>query len=392
MKFLVALLSLTLASAAKNVIGRSHNKLHKVPDSIKVNSELGSKVMSQARKLEQNDEIDFTWVADYSIKFQGCHHISQWNEEAEDEDDVRIATKRLVRFRLCPTNSCTLQNAGGCSSGYGDYVIDMNVFLEAYIDSVEQYNEARCDYLENTCGCDDENNNGGNEDYCQYDCYVAHGMEEVCAEENPYNANNGQEEEQDEFDLAEYAECAQANFGGRRRQLNQEVEYYVGPYCAEQGGAIYLGLFTDDTCTTFADEYGGQESYYKMAGKELPFGNSNVISMDCFSCLEPEVQYNYDGNDQEDDDNVNEMCEQIYEQAGKCESELGQYGGNYNACSYIQGIQVIRKNGIIVSTGSKANKTASIFIGVFVVAFVLLSAYVYYLKTKLDRATINLAE
>jgi hypothetical protein len=388
MKFLISLLTLTLASAAKNVIGRK--KLHKLPESVKVDSELGNKIMAGARKLEQDDEIDFTWVADYSIKFQGCHHISQWNEEADGEDDVRISTKRLVRFRLCPTNTCTLQSAGGCSSGYGEYVIDMNVFLEAYVESVENYNEARCEYLENTCGCNDGNDN---EDYCLYDCYVAHGMEEICAEENPYNANNGNDQqEEDEFELANYVECAQAEFGNRRR-LNQEVEYFVGPYCAEQGGAIFLGLFTDDTCTTFADEYGGQEMFYRLSGKELPFGNTNVISMDCFSCMEPEAQYNYDGNDQNDDDMVSEMCEQIYYQAGKCESELGQYGAqNYNACSYIQGIQVIRKNGIIVSTGSKANKTASIFIGVFVVAFVLLSAYVYYLKTKLDRATINLAE
>lgn len=379
MKLFAALLSLGMASATK---------LQKLPESVEANSDLGQKILSHARRLENGGDVDFTWVADYSIKFQGCHHISQWNEEADDEEDVRIATKRLVRFRLCPSNTCTLQNAGGCNAGYGDYVLDMNVFLEAYVESVNEYNEARCQYLENTCGC---GNDGDNEDYCLYDCYVAHGMEEVCAEQNPYNGNNNQEQEQ--FALDEYTECAQANFGNNRRKLNDDVEYYVGPYCAEQGGAIYLGLFSDDTCTTFADDYGGQEAYYRMAGRELPYGNTNVISMDCYSCMEPEAQYNYNGNDNEDGDLVNEMCEQIYSQAGKCEVEINQYGANnYNACSYIQGIQVIRKNGIIVSSGSKANKTASIFIGVFVVAFVLLSAYVYYLKTKLDRATINLSE
>jgi len=381
MKLFAFLLTATVASA---------HKLHKVPDNVEAKSELGQKILANARKLENGDEVDFTWVADYSIKFQGCHHISQWNEEADDEEDVRIATKRLVRFRLCPTETCTLQNAGGCNSGYGDYVLDMNVFLEAYVESVNQYNEARCEYLENTCGCGDDGDNG---DYCLYDCYVAHGMEEICADYNPYNGDNGDNQQEDDFDLAEYTECAEANFGNNRRKLNDGgYNYYMGPYCAEQGGAIYLGLFSDDTCTTFADEYGGQEAYYKMSGKELPYGSSNVISMDCYSCMEPEAQYNYNGNDNQDDDLVSEMCEEIYQAAGKCEVEINQYNANYNACSYIQGIQVIRKNGIIVSSGSKANKTASIFIGVFVVAFVLLSAYVYYLKTKLDRATINLSE
>jgi uncharacterized membrane protein (DUF485 family) len=58
----------------------------------------------------------------------------------------------------------------------------------------------------------------------------------------------------------------------------------------------------------------------------------------------------------------------------------------------MEGIKIVRKNGTIIQGSSTANKTASIFIGIFVVAFVLLAAYVYYLKTKLDRASINLSE
>jgi len=400
MKFVAALLSIALAStsAANNAIGRNRKLSknikagHKLPDSIKVNSKLGGKVMSQARQLDE-DEVDFSWVENYSIKFQGCHHISQWNQDADDEEDVRIATKRLVRFRLCPSDECSLQNAGGCSSGYGEYVIDMNIFLESYIESIEQYNEAKCEYLENMSGCGN-NDDGDNADYCVYDYYVSQGMEDICAEENPYKADDDAEEAE-QFEIADYVECAEAKFeNDNRRKLEEEeeeVQYFLGPYCAEQGGAIFLGMFTDDTCSTFADEYGGKQSYYELASEELPFGSSNIVSMDCYKCQEPEVQFNYDGDDNQDDDGVSEMCEAIYTQAGKCEANIA-YGDNYNACTYIQGIQVIRKNGIIVSAGSKANKTASIFIGFFVVAFVLLSAFVYFLKTKLDRASINLAE
>jgi len=381
MKFLLPFLTMALASATK---------MQQLPDSVKVDSSLGNKIMSKARQLENGDDaVDFSWVADFSIKFQGCHHISQWNDEAEDDEDVRIATKRLVRFRLCPSNLCTASDAGGCESGYGDYVLDMNTYLTAYLESVEEYNEAKCEYLEATSGCGDD------DDYCLYDYYVSNGMEEICAEENPYANNYDGQDEEEAFDPADYLECGEYEFdNGGRRLDNGDVEYYMGPYCAEQGGAIFMGLFTDDACTTFADDYAGKEIFYSMAGKDLPYGKSNLITMDCYSCVEPEVQFNYNGNDNDDEDYVNEMCEEIYAAAGKCESKLDAYNQypNYNACSYIQGIQVIRKNGIIVSSGSKANKGASIFIGVFVVAFVLLSAYVYYLKTKLDRATINLAE
>jgi len=134
--------------------------------------------------------------------------------------------------------------------------------------------------------------------------------------------------------------------------------------------------------------------YYSMTGTNLPYGQKNVIDMDCMSCKEPQ-ENNNDGNDAEDEDDVTEVCEAVYTTAGKCEANLPYgtvYQPNNNACNYMEGIKIVRKDGTVITAEAKANKTASVFIGVFVVAFVLLSAYVYYLKTKLDRASINLSE
>jgi hypothetical protein len=55
-------------------------------------------------------------------------------------------------------------------------------------------------------------------------------------------------------------------------------------------------LFTDDSCTTFADTAGGRETYYALKGSNLPYGQTNIIDMDCMSCAEPS-ENNYDGND-----------------------------------------------------------------------------------------------
>jgi hypothetical protein len=411
MKLFFNLLALAgVASASLPIYGApsKKNPIQKI-ESIKADSPLGHKLLSKARRVEANNngEIDFTWVANFAIKFQGCHHVTQWNDEADGEEDVRIATKRLIRFRLCPEDMCTAESAGGCSSDYGDYIIDMNTFLDVYYTAVEEYNQWRCEYTaQTTCGCQNENQaDDFNEEICQYDCYVANGIQDICADRNPYADDQAQQEER--FDLAEYVDCQQMRFennnnGGRRleqaqnnQQQQEEVAYYVGPYCAEQGGAIYLGLFTDDTCTTHADENGGAYTYKMMSGQSLPYASESVITKDCISCHEPE-DFNNDGNDAQDADQVIEFCEQIYSSAGKCEEGLLTTGyiseANNNACNYIAGIKVVRKDGIITQVGSKANKTASIFIGIFVVAFVLLAAYVYYLKTKLDRASINLAE
>jgi hypothetical protein len=251
--------------------------------------------------------------------------------------------------------------------------------------------------VQQLCDCEDGDDKGDDFDpeLCEYDCYVEHNMADICADRNPYEDDQQQQEE--EFNLAEYVECRKAeikNNNGRR--LNeQNVEYFIGPYCAEQGGAIFLGLFTDDKCTNYADEDGGATVYSSLSGSTLPYAAESILSLDCISCKEPQ-ELNQDGNDGEDADEVIEMCEQIYNMAGKCEEGLLATGyvsqANNNACNYISGIKVVRKDGIITQVGSKANKTASIFIGIFVVAFVLLAAYVYYLKTKLDRASINLSD
>lgn len=403
MKFLSSLfLTLGAVSAQLPIYGNLNKGSQKI-DNIPVGSALGSKIMANARQLENAGEIDFTWVADFSIKFQGCHHVSQWNDNAEGEEDVRIQTKRLIRFRLCPSDSCSTSSSSGCTSAYGDYIIDMNTFLNSYYEAVEDYNQYRCEYISQfSCDCNDDDAKGDdfNREVCEYECFVKYDMVETCDARNPYNDDQAQEEEK--FELRDYVECAQVEFqqdeqDQQQRLLEQEeqIQYFIGPYCAEQGGAIYLGLFTDDTCSTFADSNGGYKTYGSLAGANLPYARESIIGMDCLSCKEPE-DFNYDGNDAQDADQVIQMCEEIYELAGKCESALEATGyiseANENACNYIAGIKVVRKDGIITQVGSKANKTASIFIGIFVVAFVLLAAYVYYLKTKLDRASINLSD
>jgi len=378
-----------------------------VLNNIKADSPMGMKLLSQARRLENNNynsystTYDNTWISGFSLKFQGCHHISQWNDEANANEDVRIATKRLVRFRLCPSDYCSASSSKGCSEGYGDYILDMNTFLQAYFEAKQTYKSFSCDSLSANCGCDNANQNGGNnnqnnnysKDMCLYDCYAAHGMEGFCMDYNPY----AEDQQKNEFNLENYMECGEASFQNQNADNangDWNGKYYIGPFCSGQGLGVHLGVFTDDSCTTFADNSGGRETYYYNIGSDLPYSNSNIIDMDCLSCKEP-TENNVDGNDADDTDDVADACENIYTMAGKCENSL-PYGTvvtpNNNACNYMEGIKIVRKDGTVVTSENKANKTASVFIGIFVVAFVLLSAYVYYLKTKLDRASINLAD
>lgn len=349
--------------SAKHVINK-HN------GNIAADSTIGRQLLHHARRVENNEEdeeydwqdIDTSFLAGYSFKFQGCHHVQQWNEDADDEEDVRIMTKRLVRFRLCPSTDCQ-SDMYGCTSKYGDYVVDMGTFLTAYMESGNQ-----------------------NAQYNQY--------------------NNGARKLDGNFDVADYTECQ--NFDMRRHLQNnnnynyqaggnanagdgyydadgnyqyydaEDLEYYIGPYCADQGGEIHLGLFTDDTCTSFASN--GETMFYQNSGYRLPYSEQSMVSMSCLSCG------TYNGNYE-----VSEFCSGVYSYSGKCETKMNVEYPNESSCSYIEGIKIIREDGIIRTSATKKSKAAAVCIGIFLTIAVLLSGYVYYLRTKLGRAKINLA-
>mmetsp|Transcript_32622 Transcript_32622/g.53228 ORF Transcript_32622/g.53228 Transcript_32622/m.53228 type:complete len:205 (+) Transcript_32622:2-616(+) len=204
------------------------------------------------------------------------------------------------------------------------------------------------------------------------------------------------------MELREMAECRELEVEDdedrKKRRLEEdeeEVAYYVGAYCSDSGSSIHLGVFTEETCSQFADDDGGRSTYYSlMAGKSLPYSDTTMIGTECMSCKEPADADDNNDNDNADADEVKEGCENLYQAAGKCEAGLSgtvAYPNNY-ACNFMQGIKIVRKNGSIVRGAGTQNTTASVFIGLFACSFVLFGGYVYYLKTKLDRAKINLSE
>merc|ERR1712048_1342168 len=102
---------------------------------------------------------------------------------AEDEDTSTVfQTQRFVVFRLCPDNSCS-----SCSTNYGEYVIDLETYLESTVQYQQEIQEQMC---------------------------------EACEE---YYENQAQEEEE-----AEEAEEGEEEDGGerkRRRRRAVEVDY-----------------------------------------------------------------------------------------------------------------------------------------------------------------------
>jgi len=371
MKFALAILSSAIAGAAATL-------------TVDPSTKAASNLLSKARRLDGGDAADDSFLTSYSVKFQGCHHISQWNDEAgDDADEVRIETKRLVRFRLCDSSVCSASLGVGCKSGYGDYLVDMNEFMTYFLENKQEVEQQACEsYEESNCAYCETDDDAVDAEECKYECFSSAGMS-YCIDD------------EDAFDPQDYLECAQyeapaADDGYYRKLEDGNDGYFIGPFCADQGGEILLGLFTDDTCTEFADEYGGKATYESLSGESLPYSSKSLVDTDCYSCQEAKEN---DDDQYYEAPEAKEFCATLYEESGKCETYFDAVAyPNENACNYMEGIKMTTTNGIILTGAGGKNKVASAFIGIFAVSFILLGSYVYYLKTKLDRVRINLSD
>jgi hypothetical protein len=351
---------------------------------ISSDSVAGQNILANARRLADNNaDYTNTWLTGYSVKFQGCHSIKQWNSDANEEQDVRIETTNLVRFRMCPSDSCSATKSAGCTAGFGDYIIDMSTYISSAFEVAKQNTQSNCQkYLAASCNCveGDDQADDFNVEYCEYDCYNNAKMTQ-CIDNNPY-----QDQGVAMFEVEEYLACAQFEVKNNRRQLNDnaqdEVKYYIGPYCANQGGSIFLGLFTDDSCTEAANS----TAFAELAGYELPYKDTSLADANCLTCLEPVNQNDQNANDQADGDTVAEQCEAMYTVAGKCEVHLPNgtvTTPNEAACNYLEGIKIVRQDGIITSASTRPSAVATSFIVISAMAFCAMAFYVWYLRTRL---------
>jgi len=354
---------------------------------IAADSRAGIALLSKSRLLEDqdqnnNDDDGYTWMQNYSLKFLGCHHVAHWNSDAQDEEDVKIQIERHVRYRLCPSSSCSSNTALGCTSGFGDYIVDMDTFLQGYIQNKKDIEEAQCETRLNQCNCGGDDDQY-DEEKCEYNCYNDAGMSQ-CIDKNPYY-DDAQQQEQDDFELEDYTYCTEYNADGnadnedrRLRLLDQEeVQYFLGPYCADKGDEINLGLFTDDTCTEFADSAGGANTFYSTFGSAIPYHGDSLIDNSCYTCKMSQYY---------EDDETREVCSTTYDTSGKCESKLSEdvvAYPNENSCSYIEGIKILKHsvNGVVYRE-YHGTKKAAIAISFFATTFIVLAFYVCYLRNR----------
>lgn len=244
-------------------------------------------LMKQARRLEdangddQEEEEEYAFLANYKIKMIQCIP----GEAYVNPEDGEYEYSSVV-FRLCPANEgCDDEDYSGCTTGYGDFVVGINSFVQEYL-------EDKREQMEN---------------------------------------------DDDEFNIEEYGECREFEVDNDADgDDGYQYQYYVGPACGEDGKDIKLDFFIDEGCQTTSEEVTFEDISNGMA---LPYSSGGLVANACESCS----GYNDNGEYE-----LSEFCMRLYENAGKCESRMETYhymGMQEGSCEYIAELLPVQKKG-----------------------------------------------
>lgn len=324
---------------------------------------------SQLRRLDENEyEVD---ISGYSLKFQKCQFVKSYDEElAEDGDTTTVlATKHFVVFRLCPSNSCD-----SCNYGYGEYLVDMEEYLEATIEYAQDQQEEKCDQCEEDCdgyyygnqnqaeeGDEGENNEDEEENRRRLSSSCSECMDTCDKIENM--------EENGYIDATDFVECQGIQDEG---DDDQGQGLYAGAMCASGGSKIKIGVFSDDECRVLESDLDVEDYLADGDGNQMKLSHAllktTYESESCFSCLVEDDEE--DDDDEEKEPEVQEVCENLYMAAAKCEKIHGFNDGNENnyyasenqleneetVCDYISSLKsgTYSQDGEIVVGGSNS--------------------------------------
>merc|ERR1711957_132156 len=196
----------------------------------------------------------------------------------------------------------------GCSAGSskkknycGDYVIELREFVESFAEFKEEEKEQECEAAMEAC--EYYNCNVDDDEACENKCLASKGFDYCIEDEN-----------EEEFDLGEFLECREAEFGNNNNNNNNNNNalYYMGPYCSNSGSSIHLGVFTDSSCSIQAKSNVYETYNY---GATLPYSKDSIVDNKCHSCMEVDDNDDDNGNDQYYDAELIQLCEENYEQS-----------------------------------------------------------------------------
>lgn len=230
------------------------------------------KVLSNARRLDEDaeEEEEDAYLASYNLKMISCSAGTKIVDPEDGEYEYGAIT-----VRLCPSEyGCDSDSKTGCKAGYGDYLVGINSFVDAYFEDQK--------------------------DNMQWD---------------------------DAFEVDRYARCEEYEMEAGDDDAAAAVSYYIGPTCDEDSLDLKLALFDDYTCTTESSTTFEEISN----GWTLPFSSGGLVSTSCIDCIEVNDDGEYELREmcKQMKENAAYSCETEMEY-------YSYYGKNEQGCEYIE--------------------------------------------------------
>lgn len=264
------------------------------------------------------------FLNDYSIKLLSCIQ----GEQVINYENGELESSTVI-FRLCPSDSCDANSALGCDSGYGDFAVGINTFLEAYMEQQQ------------------ENQNNYGNGMMVYNQYGQEFNAEEYMECREYNMEEGENQNQQQQYYNQYQNYnngnnnnGEDNNNGRQLQnnnyynaygYNQNAQFFIGPGCSADGTTVVLGMYMDEFCSYPAEVSFSDIAYGWESG--LPFSDGGLVSMNCVACYGPDQNYNWE---------LSKMCSESYQfSTSRCEQNMtsySYYGQNTQGCDYISNL------------------------------------------------------
>jgi hypothetical protein len=304
------------------------------------------------RKLQGNVDL-----SSYSVKFEKCQFVKAYADDlaaAADEEEsttAAVAATELAQttaqhhfaiFRLCPNNTTTTTtsaNCTACDSNYGEYLMNLDDYLETTVTYFQRRQEEMCNSCRGECrqyGDENASNSstGGRKKNRELEEIVVPDCD-TCLDECDKIENM---EANGYYDATNFLSCQliydPAGDGNTAGVLpvDSEQPLWAAPICASGGYKIKIGVFRDENCQDF-DSFQEVDDYlFSNEGNQMKLSHAQMkmTYMDtCISCQ---------GSNNGNTGSNNQFCDTLYNHAAKCEKTNGFVGnnGNHNGYGYNQ--------------------------------------------------------
>lgn len=238
----------------------------------------------------------------YSLHYAKCAKVQRFSPDAVQQGEYSsMATDNIVILRLCPKGSCNSSSKYGCSSGYGEYAIDLNDYMTAIVKYENEKEQRLCEFCDN---CNFGSSNAVASSTAQSYSYAdddtsANGQRNLGS--SYFTSKDGTIRLFDKNTCYAYSnkcknQCASdySSSGQYKNYMNyigcQKVsaqdgkDYWVSPTCNTSYNQVSLGVYYDNQCEVDASDSISVDYLLSDSYDSSSFGSMAKIT--CTDCSE----------------------------------------------------------------------------------------------------------